>query len=52
MPIFEYQCQACGHRFDLLQRAGEAAPRKCPECGRLKLQRALSTPSFHLRGSG
>jgi putative FmdB family regulatory protein len=52
MPIFEYQCQACGHRFDVLQKAGEGARCKCPECGRLKLQKALSAPSFHLRGSG
>jgi putative FmdB family regulatory protein len=52
MPIFEYHCRACGHRFDVLQGAGEAARRKCPECGRLRLEKALSTPSFHLRGSG
>lgn len=52
MPIFEYQCGACGHHFDVLQRAGEAAPGRCPACGKPGLQRALSTPSFHLRGAG
>ena len=52
MPIYEYQCEACGHQFDLLQRIGEATPRECPQCGRPKVQRTLSTPSFQLRGSG
>jgi putative FmdB family regulatory protein len=52
MPIFEYQCQACGHRFDMLQKPGEGVRRKCPECAKLKLRKALTAPSFHLRGSG
>jgi putative FmdB family regulatory protein len=52
MPIFEYECRACGRRVDLLQPLGEAPRRKCPECGKLSLSRLLSTPSFHLRGSG
>lgn len=52
MPIFEYQCEACGHRFDVLQRTDEAAPGKCPACGKPGLQRALSTPHFQLRGGG
>jgi aspartyl-tRNA synthetase len=52
MPIFDYQCQACGHRFDALQKVGEGALRKCPECGKLKLQKLVSAPNFHLKGSG
>lgn len=52
MPIFEYQCRACGHRVDVLQPMGAAPRRKCPGCGKLSLSRLLSTPSFHLRGSG
>jgi putative FmdB family regulatory protein len=52
MPIFEYQCQACGHQFDVLQKVGEGALRKCPACGKLKLQRLVSAPNFHLKGSG
>ena len=52
MPIFDYQCQACGHRFDVLQKPGEGALRKCPECGKLKLQKLVSAPNFHLKGSG
>ena len=52
MPIFEYQCQACGHQFDALQKVGEGALRKCPACGKLKLQKLVSAPNFHLKGSG
>lgn len=52
MPIFDYQCDACGHHFDILQKAGEGVLRKCPECGKLKLRKLLSAPSFHLKGGG
>ena len=52
MPIFDYQCEACGHHFDILQKAGEGVLRKCPECGKLKLRKLLSAPSFHLKGGG
>jgi putative FmdB family regulatory protein len=52
MPIFDYQCAACGHTFDVLQKAGEGVLRKCPECGKLKLKKLLAAPNFHLKGSG
>ena len=52
MPIFDYQCEACGHAFDVLQKAGEGALRKCPKCGKLKLKKQLAAPNFHLKGSG
>jgi len=52
MPIFDYQCEACGHHFDILQKAGDGVLRKCPECGKLKLRKLLSAPSFHLKGGG
>lgn len=52
MPIFDYQCEACGHTFDALQKVGEGPLRKCPECGKLKLKKQLAAPNFHLKGSG
>jgi len=52
MPIFDYQCTACGHTFDVLQKAGEGVLRKCPDCGKLKLKKLLAAPNFHLKGSG
>ncbi len=33
MPIREYRCTACGHRFETLLRAGEDEPDACPACG-------------------
>ena len=42
MPIFEYECKKCGHRFEaLLKSASDAAP-KCPECGASDAKRLLS----------
>ncbi|MCE7903449.1 MAG: zinc ribbon domain-containing protein [Gammaproteobacteria bacterium PRO9] len=52
MPIFDYQCTACGHTFDALQKAGEGALRKCPECGKLTLKKLLAAPNFILKGTG
>jgi putative FmdB family regulatory protein len=52
MPIFEYKCQACRYSFDALQKAGAGALRKCPECGKLKLTKLTSAPTFHLKGTG
>lgn len=33
MPAYEYQCQACGHRFEQRQKMSEAAVESCPQCG-------------------
>ena len=52
MPIYEYRCVACGHELDALQKLADAPLRKCPECGKQKLQRLMSAPSFRLKGSG
>jgi putative FmdB family regulatory protein len=52
MPIFDYECAACGHRFDALQKPGAGPLRKCPACGKPKLRKCLSGPSFQLKGSG
>jgi putative FmdB family regulatory protein len=52
MPTYEYQCQKCGHRFELFQKI-TAAPRKtCPKC-RGRLKRLLGTGAGLLfKGSG
>ncbi|MBK6599473.1 MAG: zinc ribbon domain-containing protein [Proteobacteria bacterium] len=52
MPIFEYRCRLCGHCVELLQKSASRGARKCPQCDQLALARALSAPSFQLRGSG
>ncbi|HEY1773101.1 MAG TPA: zinc ribbon domain-containing protein [Gammaproteobacteria bacterium] len=52
MPIYEYQCQACGHQLEVLQKVSDTPLKKCPECGKPKLQKLLSAPSFRLKGGG
>lgn len=52
MPIYEYECQACGHQLELLQKVSDAPLRKCPECGKPKLRKLISAPSFRLKGGG
>lgn len=52
MPIYEYACQACGHEFEALQKVSDPPLRKCPECGKPKLRKLLSAPSFRLKGGG
>jgi len=53
MPTYDYECGACGHRFELFQSIGDGARRKCPACGRLKLRRLIGAGAAVLfRGSG
>lgn len=52
MPIYEYACGSCEHRFETIQRASEGALRECPVCGEAALKKLLSAPNFHLKGSG
>jgi putative FmdB family regulatory protein len=50
MPLYEFVCQKCQHRFETVQKT-EDQPPKCPECfGETKRQVSLS--SFHLKGGG
>ncbi len=52
MPIYEYQCQACGSVHDILQKVSDPVLKKCPECGQSKLKKLVSAPSFRLSGTG
>ncbi|RUL76720.1 FmdB family zinc ribbon protein [Dyella choica] len=52
MPIYEFQCNACGHRFDRLQKLSDPDPSHCPDCGQPQVQRQLSAPQFRLAGGG
>ena len=52
MPFYEYECDACGHQLEALQKISETPLRKCPHCGKAKLRRLISPPVFHLKGSG
>jgi len=52
MPIYEYQCSACDHIFDALQKMSDDVLKDCPDCGKPELRKLLSAPNFRLKGSG
>ncbi len=53
MPLYEYKCRSCGHRFELLQRMGEGATEvECPRCGERTAEKLLSTFAASVSGSG
>ncbi len=53
MPTYDYECDACGHAFELFQRITESAKKKCPECKKMKLRRLFGTgAALVFKGSG
>ena len=52
MPIYEFECRSCAHRFERLQKVSDADPSDCPECGKPGVRRRLTAPAFRLSGSG
>jgi putative FmdB family regulatory protein len=52
VPLYEYQCGACGHRFDHIQTYSDPILRKCPKCKKLKLKKLLSAPAVQFKGTG
>ena len=51
MPLYEYQCTKCKHRFERIQKFSDPEVKKCPECGG-KVERLLSAPAVQFKGSG
>ncbi|MFQ5888898.1 MAG: FmdB family zinc ribbon protein [Gemmatimonadota bacterium] len=43
MPTYEYRCRSCGHAFERFQRISEPPIRSCPECGKRRVERLIST---------
>jgi putative FmdB family regulatory protein len=52
MPLYEYQCESCGERFELIQKYSDAPPETCPKCGKGPVQRLLSSPAIQFKGTG
>ena len=53
MPIYAFQCAACGHAFDRLQKLSDADPETCPACNASgQVRRQVTAPSFRLAGGG
>ena len=51
MPIYEYQCAACGQVVERWQKISDSPLTECPACGG-SLHKIISSCSFHLKGSG
>jgi putative FmdB family regulatory protein len=53
MPTYDYECRACGHTFEHFQSMTSGVKRKCPQCGKLKLQRLIGAGAgIIFKGSG
>jgi putative FmdB family regulatory protein len=52
MPIYEYQCQACGHEHEALQKLSDAPLINCPACSQPELMKKISAAGFRLKGGG
>ena len=51
MPLYEYACGKCGHRFEKLESASASTRKKCPKCG-ARAERVLTAPAIQFKGSG
>jgi len=51
MPIYEYVCEKCGQKTEVIQSFQQPPPRACPHCGG-KLKKAFSAPAIQFKGSG
>ena len=52
MPIYEYECEACKQRHEILQKISDPPAEECPGCHANQLKRVISASAFHLKGSG
>jgi putative FmdB family regulatory protein len=51
MPLYEYECAACGHRFEVIQKFSDPPVEKCPACGG-PVHKLMSSPAFQFKGTG
>ena len=51
MPLYEYECKACGHRFEVIQKFSDKPVKKCPQCGK-GVERLVSSSAIQFKGTG
>jgi putative FmdB family regulatory protein len=51
MPLYEYECTKCSHRFEKIQKFSDRPIKKCPECGG-RVEQTISAPAVQFKGSG
>src|ERR671919_1317136 len=52
MPLYEYECDACGQRFEVIQKFSDPPAEQCASCGQGPVRRLLSSPAIQFKGSG
>jgi putative FmdB family regulatory protein len=51
MPLYEYACDACGHKFEKIQKFSDPIETECPKCGG-QVRKLMSSPAIQFKGSG
>jgi putative FmdB family regulatory protein len=52
MPLYEYRCEACGHKLEAIQKMSDSPLTDCPACGASALKKLISAAAFRLKGGG
>ena len=52
MPLYEYECEACGSRFERIQKFSDPPVDVCDKCGERKVRKLVSSPAIQFKGSG
>src|SRR4029079_621306 len=52
MPLYEYQCEACGQRFEVIRKFSDPPLETCTRCGKGPVRRLLSSPAIQFKGTG
>ena len=52
MPLYEYECESCGKRFERIQKFSDPPLETCPHCSGGPVKRLISSPAIHFKGSG
>ena len=52
MPLYDYDCAACGRRFEVIHGVHAEGPSVCPLCGSGPVRKAIAAPTIHFKGSG
>jgi putative FmdB family regulatory protein len=52
VPLYEYECDACGRRFEIIEKFSDPPPETCTECGKGPVHRLLSSPAIQFKGTG
>jgi putative FmdB family regulatory protein len=52
VPLYDYDCAACGRRFEVIHGVHADPPSSCPLCGSGPVRKAFAPPTIHFKGSG